>query len=529
MSIPVLWTGRRLLQLAGLASIGAVQAASALAVAFAGSRLLTGADRPDLRPALLAVVVGGTTLLILARVLQRRYAEAFALGYVTELRTALISHVVRIPADTRRLRSGLVMTRVVNDLSAIKLWLASGLVAIAVAGAMLATIIALLSRFEPALAVLFALAFCLWAVPTLLCLRPLNKRIRESRRRRGRIAARAGSILNARLTLLGFGRHGPVVRGMERRSVRLNKALVGRATFSGLMRSSGDLIFPAVVLFASGFVFSAPGWSMDAVSLGVLAMTTGLLSAHLSSVALGMEYRLAHRVAMERLKTVLALPAIELDRGGGLEETQDAPCLRIDNMPVGPLERPVSLSAAPGERVALTGLSDAETADLVLKVSRVKSKGGGGLFLFGKESASIRPRKWLRRIAPISPGFPLVKGSVATNAALGAPSDIDKEEVQRVLSAFGITEHEAMLEVREDGRLLDVPAHAVRAARAVLRRSALVLIADPDLTGDTEMFKSLLLELARRDVTVVVAGHPPRDLTERFRSVDLTPRLSRVA
>ena len=529
MSIPVLWTGRRLVQLAGLASIGVVQAASALAVAFAGSRLLTGAGEADARATMLAVVVGGTTLLILARVLQRRYAEAFALGYVTELRTALISHVVRIPADTRHLRSGLVMTRVVNDLSAIKLWLASGLVAMAVAGAMLATIIALLSRFEPALAVLFALASCLWAVPTLLCLRPLNKRIRESRRRRGRIAARAGSILNARLTLLGFGRHGPVVRGMERRSARLNTALVGRATYSGLMRSSGDLIFPGVVLFASGFVFSSSGLSMDAVSLGVLAMTTGLLSAHLSSVALGMEYRLAHRVAMERLKTVLALPAIELDKGAGFEEALDAPCLRLDKMPIGPLERPVSFSAASGELVALTGLSDAETADLVLKISRLKSKGGGGLFLFGTESVSIRPRKWLRTIAPISPGFPLVKGSVATNVALGAPSDTEEEEIQRVLSAFGINEREAMIEVREDGRLFDVPAHSARAARAVLRRSALVLIADTELANDVEVFKSLLLELGRRNVTVVVAGAPPEDLIGRFRCVDLTPRLSRVA
>ncbi|MCY6381196.1 ABC transporter transmembrane domain-containing protein [Hoeflea prorocentri] len=529
MSIPVLWTGRRLLQLAGLASIGVVQAASALTVAFAGSRLLTGAGQPDLRPALLAAVIGGTTLLILGRILQRRYAEAFALGYVTELRTALISHILRIPADARQMRSGLVMTRVVNDLSAIKLWLASGLVAMVVAGAMLATIIALLTQFEPALAVLFALAFGLWVIPVIFCLRPLNKRIRESRRRRGRIAARAGSILNGRLTLLGFGRHGPVVRGIEKRSLRLNKALVGRATFSGLMRSSGDLIFPSVVVFASGLVFSLPGRSMDAVSLGVLAMTTGLLATHLSSVALGLEYRLAHRVAMERLKTVLGLPTIELDQGENLEPLPDEPCLRLDKMPVGPLDRPVSFTALPGERLALTGLSEAEALDLVLKISRLKPKGGGGLFLFGNESASIRPRTWLRNIASVSPGFPLVKGSVASNVALGAPSDVDGEEVQRVLSAFGITACEAAREVREDGRLFDLPAHCVRAARAVLRRSKLVLIADADLAGDVEVFESLLLELAKRDVTVVLAGDPPLDLVQRFHRIDLTPRLSRVA
>ena len=97
MSIPALWTWRRILQLAGLAAIGLLQAAAALAAAILGSRLLTMDGDQEYQNYLPAGVALATILLIVSRVLQRRYAEKFALGYVAELRTAFMSHVLRMP------------------------------------------------------------------------------------------------------------------------------------------------------------------------------------------------------------------------------------------------------------------------------------------------------------------------------------------------------------------------------------------------------------------------------------------------
>ena len=529
MAVPALWNRRRLLQLSGLACLGFVQAGAALAVAAAGSRVLTQADDPSTQPWLVAAVAAAAVVLILARVMQRRFAEAFALGYVMELRVALMSHVIRIPADLQPPRTGLVMTRVVNDLSAIKLWLASGLVAIVVAAATLSAVAAMLIVFEPALAVVLAFAFALWGIPVALCLGPLQQRIRESRRQRGRIAARAGAILAARLTLLGFGRHGSTVRGLKKKSERLNAALVGRATLSGLLRSSGDLVFPAVVLFAAGGRLIFETGAFSAVSLGVLVVMAALAATHLSAVALGLEYRLAHRIALARLETVMRLPAIDPDAGQRLEKRKNGRGIEARALRLQPGDRPVDFSAGAGEAVALEGLTADQATDLVLKLAKMKRVAAGCVFLDGCDAAETRARNWWRDVTVVSPHLRLIKASVAVNARLGAHSGGGDAESRRVFARFGLSpEHEAMA-ISEEGAQAGAPVTAIRAARAVLRQSGLVLIADRELIADEVLFDAFFDELRACGTTVIVAAPLPARLRRRFRIIDLESPQPRAA
>ena len=129
------------------------------------------------------------------------------------------------------------------------------------------------------------------------------------------------------------------MRRLSNLSRKLNNALVARASFSGLLRSSGDLMFPCVVLITYAGNVWLSGRPLDAVSMGVLVMMTGLLSTHLSAVALGLEYRLAHSVALTRIESVMRRPVIDPEEGRRLTKRDGPRCLRVDQLPVGPEEQ----------------------------------------------------------------------------------------------------------------------------------------------------------------------------------------------
>lgn len=520
MAVPVLWTARRLAWLTGVALIGAVQALAALAVALAGGRLLTSPQGDNAN--LLLAVGGATAVLIAARVLQRRWAEHFALTYIAELRSAFMSHVIRVPVGTREMRAGLVMTRVVNDLSATKLWLTDGLVAIVVGAGILSTVGVLAAWFEPALLVPLGFAVAVWCVPVAASLRPLGRKVRESRRQRGRIAARAGQLLGARLSVLGLGRHGAAVRGLLRRSAKLNAALVSRATLSGVLRSSGDLVFPAVAFSLAGAAYFSTSAQIDAVQLGVLVMLSGVVAASLGAVALGLEYRIAHRVSLSRLEAILQVPAFELDKGQRLSRRpKQGAGLMVEDLPLAAGKKLVSFVLKPSETAMLSGLSGCEAADLTFQLSGLKALIGGVVRLGEQECRCLRPRDWWRMITVISPHLPMMLASVETNARMGAHSSIGDEEQTRLFSAFGLTDDVLEQRVEATQPLPSPVAVGVRACRAILRRTPIILVDDPALLKNEELFEILIEEARALHVTLVVVG--THELAVRFglRSIDL--------
>lgn len=527
MTVPILWSRRRLLQLAGLATIGVLQAVFALVVAIGASHLLVGA-KDTLSPALLMpAVIAATGGLVALRVLQRRYGEAFALAYVAELRCAFISHVLRLPADAKAPRFGLIMTRVVNDLSAIKLWLASGLVAMIVAAAMLATLATALLFLELRMAAALLAAIGLWSLPVLASFFPLKWRIRESRRQRGRIAGRAGAMVGASLTLLSLGRHGASVRAIARLSAKMNAALIGRATFSGLLRSSGDIVFPAVALMlAAG---GLGGRVLDAEMLGVLVMVSGLTAVQLNAVALALEYRLAHNVALARLRAVLAIPALALDRGSTLQRINGGRRLSVENVSVGEDQRAVSFDVQTGEVVALDGASDSEVADLFLAIAGLRRATQGTISIDGRDAGAIRPRDWWRAVTLLSASLPTIAGPIGDAACLGAPSSVDVQERQRVLQRFGLMFDEAAMTADVTAPPYPERSAAIRASRAVLRRASLVLVNDAPLFDRPQILHALLDELRSLGVTVVLSPKAPRAVLTDIRRIDLGGQFRQAA
>jgi len=504
--MPKLWTFGRLTGLMGLLAIGLLQAMAAIAAAVAAVRLLTGPDTAD--AATIGIVLCGTIAVIALRVLQRRLAEQFALGYVKELRLALMSHVLRMPADGDTMRFGLVMTRVVNDFSAVRLWLANGLVSILVAGCIIGTICLYLATTRMGALLSLAPALGLWLALLLIVCGPLNRQVAESRRRRGRIAATAGSILKGRITYLAFGRHGSLMRKLSRQTDKMNRALIARATLSGLVRAHSDLVLP-VTAVCLGLATASAG-AADPELLGLLILVTGIVVTQLNAIAMAVEYRLAHRIAVTRLNTVFSRPSMALSSGVvRLKRTGGGRTLDLDGLTMSNGGDTISFKVKASEQVQLTGLSAEETSAAFLRIAGLSDDQSGVVRLDGEPATAFSRRDWWRSVCLVSRSLPAVSGRLLDSVMLGNPSRISKAERERICSRFGLTPALLDRHRAEDDHPAVQTAAAIRAVRCLLRRASVVLVDDPDLLGNREQLSIFLEELALHGTTVVLSKAGP--------------------
>ncbi len=522
MCVPKLWSGRRIAALSGLAVIGALQAVAGLCIAAAASRLLLGDFEILSRIDLAGLAGTGTVGLVGLRILERRWAEAFALGYVTSLRTAFMSHVLRQPIDSAGTRLGLIMTRVVNDLSAIRLWLSRGIVSIIVAITVFLTIMIYFLVTNPFLAQALAGAVLIWAVFVTFLLYPLFLKIRLSRKRRGRLAINAAAILKARPSLLIHGRHGKTMRAFQRQTLRLNAALVGRATYSGGLRASPDLVFPALALgLTLGLFGTNPGTGvLGAADLAVLIMATGLLTVQLNALALSAEYKMANDIAVNRLQSVMRGETFMLTEGAQrVKRVSGGVSLKASSVPIG--DRPVSFFADAGEHLLISGLTESENLAFGRQIARLGNSDSGSLHLQGISATDISRRDWWRLVTLVSEDLPLIRGSVLDNACLGAPSKITDREVEAVLDLFDLRSETDQLIDPEHIRPPAQTAAAIRACRAVLRHAALVVVQDRYLRENAMLLENLTLMLRERGTTVLHLMEAGTDETAADRVVKI--------
>jgi ABC-type multidrug transport system fused ATPase/permease subunit len=539
MGAPPLITRRRGVRLLFLALNGLLQACATLALASLGSRLLDGmgvvastevsllATAPQVSgdPSLMmAGLVASALALMGLQASERRAAEAFALDYVRDLRTQLFRHIMAMPRTHPKLRFGLVMTRVINDLSAVKLWLSYGLAATFVAITVLTAVTAYLAFFAPGMALAFVPGIALWAAIVTLSTIPLGRAVRETRRERGRLAAFAGSALSARTTLAHFGRTGPTLRKIERQSDRMNSALVRRAMYSGLLRASSEALYPAMILALISGVASLSagvGTGTSPETLSFIIVLTGLIALQLNSTARAADYRLGFREAMKRIDTILAEPTLEpevrVERAGEhFKRCTTGRALTVEKVAV-----PATPHSASGEATAIFDFAipaggvlelDQHSSHLRSRlfemIAGIEAAPVGRILIGATAIAAADRRDWRRTVTLLSPGLPLTRGTIDKNLALGAPSSTSAEDVANVRSLFSIDAKAIAGRASEkigDDTIVDPDLAArIRAARAILREVSIVLIDDAAVQAEPQIMEMLLGVLQARGSTVVI-------------------------
>ncbi|MEY4720721.1 MAG: hypothetical protein RIQ46_446, partial [Pseudomonadota bacterium] len=339
-----LFDRRRARLLAGLLAIALLQLAAAIAVARA---LHLGG------PDVLARAGPAAILAFACEVALRRLSEGLGLDYAAALRLALFRHLMAVePGLVARRRHGAMLQSFVGDLTAIRQWVAEGIMRGALAAIALTGLLGWLASIRPALGWMAAGIAVLAMAAGLALLPALTRAVRNVRRERGRVAAFASERLAASATVLACGRVAPEAQRLAQRVVRLNRAALRRAWLTGLLRALPHFAATAIVLAAVLVAGPATG-----SALAGMVLASGMVGLALRDLARAAELAVPGRVALRRIESLLALPPLRLPRAQPWVRGEKRQ-LVLDRLVAHAGAPPLSGQAGPGDVVLLTGDPD---------------------------------------------------------------------------------------------------------------------------------------------------------------------------
>ncbi len=493
---PRIYAGRRRRWLQRLVLNGLAQGAAAFVLAHMLQRALT-ATRAGEAAVWPVVAMAATGLLIWAlRVAEAADAERVGQDYVMRVRIRLFDRLMEGRDDhARRRRFGVPMSRMVNDLNALRNWVSVGVARSLVASIMVVVLLVTMATIDAAIAaalaglVAVAVGVMLVAAPT------LRSRVREARRRRGRLANNLGEKLLARETVRQFSRLGRERRRIRRQSDRLAQSLVLRARWAQLLRAAPAALLPIAL---AALVWLAAGAAIPLESVVVAVLVVGLLTAQLTELARAFDYRLTFEEGRERIGDLLGRarrrPIDEPAASGAWPIEVDAVAV-AGRLPIS------SFVASAGELVCVTGAASKGKSTLVELLA--------GRLVFDTGQVRIGPVTcrageaidWHGAVQCVSPEVPLLRGTVGSNLdyAGDKAERAETADLRRaVLGACGLLEPASDLEngldtsVDERGTNLSASLRArVALARAALARPRVLLVDDPVFAVDAAARRAL--------------------------------------
>ena len=523
MSLPRVLSGRRRWRFGYLVANGVAQAAVAVATArlvqtgfdtlVSAARPMTWSDAGVFGGGLAAAIAAGAWL----RWRSHLDAEHLGQGYVHAVRMRLFRHVSRIGADgARQMSRGAIVLRFVGDLSALRQWVSYGLARLTVSG--LATVLAIgvLSLIEPVVAIAVAIAVAVAALLALGIGPRLRVTTRESRRRRGRLAA----MLNDRVSHIGvveaFGQERRERKRFEKLSTSLVGALIDRARVVGLLRalSEASATFASMCALFVGALQVGMGHATPGAVVAAMVVA-GLLATRLQDLGRVYEYWNGALIAREKQRQLLALEPVSrplryqesmpLDSGPG--------CLELRDVSLTGVFDGLNATVRAGERIAVVGPNGAGKTTLLRIMAGIIKPHDGTVVLDGQDLATARWRDVRQAVAIVSPDLPLLRGSLRFNLTYGGRKRTD-EELAQMLSQLGMDRLVERLpkgldsRVSEHGEGLSTGERArIALARAMLVRPRLLLLDEADANLDQAARAALAQVVRTFDGTVVFITH----------------------
>lgn len=331
-ALPAVLRGRRRVIFARLLLNGLSQAAAAVALPFT---IMASSDLPMVQAASLLGLLA--LVLVALRIFELVDAERLGLDYVAEVRLALFDSLAR---GGGRSSHGVAMTRLMNDLSALKNWVGLGLARSVVAAFAFSGCVVAAATLSVHYALVILAPALLVGVIAAFHVRPLTRRVADVRQVRGRLANQLGEALLSLGMLRRFGQTGRSRRRVATASRRLTDALGRRMRVAATLRALPELTLPFVVIAA--IALQLP-FSSGSIGLILLA---GLAVSPLRQALRAVEYRATYVVARERLAAGIA-PSPGRRTGKRPALVSDTPGLEVLRGPVDDVWRDISSSAMP--------------------------------------------------------------------------------------------------------------------------------------------------------------------------------------
>jgi ATP-binding cassette, subfamily B, bacterial MsbA len=177
--------------------------------------------------------------------------------------------------------------------------------------------------------------------------------------------------------------------------------------------------------------------------------------------------------------------------------------------------RDVSMSARPGETVALVGSSGSGKTSLVNLIPRFYEPTAGRLFIDGHDITTLTLASLRAQIALVSQDVLLFDDTIAANIAYGAMTETPREAIERAAAAAHALEFILALpqgfdtQVGENGvRLSGGQRQRVAIARAILKDAPILILGEATSALDSEserQVQSALDALMEGRTTIVIA------------------------
>ena len=516
MSLPRLMTGRRRWLFARLLVNGLCQAAAAFATAWLIRQGLDRTASPDAATVGAGVLFGGLALAGLAilglRVLERVDAERLGASYVARVRERLFVRQVRQPLrGGRRGNLGVTMTRLVTDLNAIKNWISGGAARVVVAAVSLTGTLVALALLSLHMALIAATAVGLCLALALGLRGPLDKRVRDARRRRGAIARNLGEKVLAAATVAQHGGLTSERTRLRRQNSGLVEALTRRMGLATLIRSLPDAALP---MAAAGMLATSAGaLTSGQITPGTLTgglVLMGLMLASVRDIAMAIDLRVAYNVARERLTVALRQPIVRQAAGAGTLNGEGPAAVSFDRLSLRGVLRRVTGDIAAGESVLLVGPSGSGKSTLLEAAVRLVEPSSGRARIDGGRVDRVALDSLRSHVRLVSPALPLCRGTVAENIAYGSGAKADDAALPPLLERCGLDDALAKgpaTVIAEGGRDLHSGLAArIALARALASRPRVLLLDDPAFGHDDQAFAIVRRLLRERRQTIVMTA-----------------------
>lgn len=457
----------------------------------------------------------------------RRYiAGNVAIGLETSLRGDLYAYLQRLPVSFHdRWQSGQLLSRALSDVRVIRRFFGFGLVFLVVNSATFVIVIVLMVRLEPILAGLTVLS----AVPLVVLSRRFEREYLAVSRlvqdREGDLTTLVEESATGIRVIKSFGRRRLVADRFAEQATLLHHSSMDqvrlRARFWSLIDMIPNLTLAAVLLVGALAV------GRGDLSLGGLVAFVSLLILLVWPIeSLGEILAMAEEAtsAANRIFEVFDTEPVIADRPGAATLTHARGHLTFDGVGFAyesgpPVLADVNLDVAPGETLAIVGMTGSGKTTLASLVARLYDAVEGRVALDGHDVRDLTLDSLRGHIAMAFEEPVLFSASVRENLLLGAP-DADAEEIDRCLA---VTQCQFVhdlpwgLETRIGEQGLSLSGgqrQRLALARAVIARPRVLVLDDPlsALDVHTEARVQAALRPVLSDVTVLVVVHRPSTL-----------------
>ncbi|STC70262.1 ABC transporter transmembrane domain-containing protein [Corynebacterium pilosum] len=518
--MPPIWAGRRRGLFVALVALGVLQAVLALIMALSVDALLSANVQTDSWD--IAALVGSAVGIGVARWIERVVAEDLGQDYVFEQRHRLITSSVGGSDYSGSL--GVTVTRASNDLSAVRNWIAMGIVPLVTGIPLIGVVVIALLVLDREIGLGVAIPLILIGAAIPILSQVTFNRSRALRRQRGRLSARIADTVMASESVRASGAVARELKQIDKQSDKVVGAAVDRAWITGLTR--------ALTAMAASFctvlvVLVADRGLADAATVASAMTLLGVLATPVTDLGRVVEYRQNYKAATRILGPLLEKADRLKDREQRRQRAWDKTGADISTLDFGPVNVDHlvvndylvdPLHAKEGQIVEIVA-SDPSQVRMVFSAllsSHVEDQFYVDGFDFG-----LAPEKVRRALVGFaSDHIPLERGSVSRLLKFRFPTATD-EQVADILAKVDLTETVANDEkgltrqLKNDGAPWTIgDVMRLKVARAIMNDPPLLVFEDVDHQLDQEGLDKFFAFVADYPGVVIISTSHPELLPE---------------